>query len=127
MVAVVPKLMQAVSGVRQPEPMMSHALSLDAATNGSPSGRPVCSAAAAVITPRCSVGGTTSGSFSLSMGNRRHFRSRLPAQSDFFTSKGMVPVMLPVESRNSPVRRWVKYPERKSTLCVRCQISGWFC
>ena len=44
-VAVVPKLMQALSGVRHPAPMMSHALSLEAATNGRPLGMPVCAAA----------------------------------------------------------------------------------
>ena len=48
-----------------------------------------------------------------------HHRDRL-------TSIGIVPTILPVESRNSPVRRCVKYPERHKNLCVLAQISGWF-
>ena len=38
----------------------------------------------------------------------------------------MVPTMFPEESRNSPVKRCARKPERHRNLWVRSQISGWF-
>ena len=38
-----------------------------------------------------------------------------------------VPMTFPAESRNSPVIRWVRKPERKRNLWVFAQMSGWFC
>ena len=81
----------------------------------------------AVTWPRICVGVSRSGSFSRSIGNSRHFRSNLPAQSDFFTSNGTGPMTLPTESLNSPVSRRVKKPERNRNLSVLSQMSGSFC
>ena len=61
------------------------------------------------------------------MGKSCHLGRTLPPKPNVLTSKGIVPMMLPAESRNSPVSRWVKIPERNRNLCVLSQISGWFC
>ena len=59
----------------QPVPKTSQALSEPLAINGNPSGMPVASAAAAVISPSTDPAGDTFGNISGRIGIARHFQS----------------------------------------------------
>ena len=69
-----------MDGSSAPEPSTSQALSPAAAISGRPAGMPVASAAAAVMVPSASPGGTRRGSQSGWTGTACHFQSPEPAQ-----------------------------------------------
>src|SRR5574337_517909 len=79
-VAAVPYDRQASSGVVQPAPSTSHALSVAPATTGRPCGTPVSAAAAAPTSPRIEPVGTSSGSMAGSTARHCHFQSDAAAQ-----------------------------------------------
>ncbi len=75
-VAVVPWPRQPRSGVRQPEPSTSQALSEAAAMTGRPTGMPVALEASGPMTPMGDPGCTRSERTEGSMGTAFHFQSQ---------------------------------------------------